>query len=172
MADQPSLQIVMEELRRMQQRLQRLEDRQAILDCVNRYCRGLDRHDKDLLITDWIMKFFDDNRSYHQHCITTHGCEIDGDTAHAESYVVFASVEKDGKTVRLGGGRYIDRLERRNDEWRIAIRQATIEWRCGPESTHVSPAADQYPEGTWDKSDLSYLRPLTLPAEVMRRRRP
>jgi hypothetical protein len=32
-------------------------------------------------------------------------------------------------------------------------------------------APDQYPEGTWDKSDLSYLRPLTLPAEVMRRRR-
>ena len=96
---------------------------------------------------------------------------IDGDTAHAESYVVFASVEKDGKTVRLGGGRYIDRLERRGGEWRIAVHQATIEWRCGPASTHLSPAPDQYPEGTWDKSDLSYRRPLTLPAEVMRRRR-
>ena len=34
------------------------------------------------------MQFFDDNRSYHQHCITTHNCEIDGDTAHAESYVI------------------------------------------------------------------------------------
>jgi ketosteroid isomerase-like protein len=192
MIDQPSLQTVMEELRRTQQRLQRLEDRQAVLDCVNRYCRALDRHDKEMLVTvyhpdatdhhgsfvgppqayaDWIMKFFDDNRSYHQHCITTHSCEIDGDTAHAESYVVFASVEKDGKAVRLGGGRYIDRLERRDGEWRIAVRQATIEWRCGPASTHVSPAPDQYPEGTWDKSDLSYRRPLELPAEVMQRRR-
>ena len=107
--------------------------------------------------------------SYHQHCITTQAARSTA-TRCAES-VVFASVEKDGKTVRLGGGRYIDRLDRRNGEWRIAVRQATIEWRCGPASTHVSPAPDHYPEGTWDKSDLSYLRPLELPAEVMRRGR-
>ena len=80
-------------------------------------------------------------------------------------------VVADAPTVRLGGGRYIDRLERRDSVWRIAVRQATIEWRCGPASTHVSPAPDQYPEGTWDKSDLSYMRPLELPAEVMQRRR-
>ena len=111
---------------------------------------------------DWIMKFFDDNRSYHQHCITTHSCEIDGDTAHAESYVVFASVEKDGKTVRLGGGRYIDRLVRRNGEWRIALRRLIMDWRFFADGT-LFATDDGYVHGTWDKNDISYQRPLEIP---------
>ena len=53
------------------------------------------------------------------HNITTHTCEIDGDVAHAESYVMGAILNRDGVTARLLCGRYIDRLERRDGEWRI-----------------------------------------------------
>ncbi|MEC9344080.1 MAG: nuclear transport factor 2 family protein, partial [Pseudomonadota bacterium] len=86
-----------------------LLDRQAILDCVSRYCRAVDRHDRELLAT----VFHDDARidlgdfeggpqafaaqalnglaqryAAHSHNITSHNCTVDGEVAHAESYVL------------------------------------------------------------------------------------
>jgi ketosteroid isomerase-like protein len=172
--------------------VQRLLDKDAIREALLAYTRGSDRRDNEIQQHAYHPDGVDDHGNYignaqgfieyntrnleklftaHQHHMTNQVIELDGDVAHAETYVFFTFQQKaDGKR-GLMSGRYIDRLERRDGEWRIAVRQATIEWRCGPESTHVSPAPDQYPEGTWDKSDLSYLRPLELPAEVMRRRR-
>lgn len=53
----------------------------------------------------------------HTHNITTHNCEIDGDEAHTESYVIFVLRRKDERTVLVGGGRYLDRLEKRDGDW-------------------------------------------------------
>ena len=64
----------------------------------------------------------------HLHNITTHTCEIDGDVAHCESYVIGTMRGRDDKTIVLMGGRYLDRLERRDGVWRIAVRRCTVEW--------------------------------------------
>ena len=49
------------------------------------------------------------------------------DTAHAETYYLFAARNRD-ETNWVPGGRYFDRLERRDAAWRIAVRTNVIEW--------------------------------------------
>jgi len=68
-------------------------------------------------------KLFDANL----HNVTMHMCEIDGDVAHAESYSLGMFLDKGGETGRVLAGRYIDRLERRDGEWRIVLRRSTVE---------------------------------------------
>jgi ketosteroid isomerase-like protein len=130
--------------------LQRLTDKQAIRDCVNRYARGIDRHDEDVLrsvfhadavdnhgsvvlgrdaFVKWANEWHDNVATHHMHAMTSHISDIEGDEAHAVTYVLFTLCRKDGHTVHTGGGRYIDRLERRDGEWRIVLRRLVIDWR-------------------------------------------
>ncbi|MGH2849678.1 MAG: nuclear transport factor 2 family protein, partial [Solirubrobacteraceae bacterium] len=132
----------------LEAQVQQLLDRQEIRDCVNRYARALDRHDDELLAsvfhpdaidnhgpwvggrTDFVKWANHECHSHldaHMHHLTTHTCEIDGDMAHTETYVQFVHRYKDGKTVLVGGGRYLDRLERRGGEWRIAVRRLVMD---------------------------------------------
>src|SRR5687768_5026772 len=89
--------------------VQYLMDRQAILDVVMRQARGHDRHDVDLMTSCFWEDGADEHGSVvtpgpdygetangwhsggfvaHNHNITNHTCEIVGDTAHCESYVL------------------------------------------------------------------------------------
>ena len=132
----------------LQAKIDYLLDRQAILDCVAQHARGHDRHDSDLITASYHADGFDEHgkainsgadyanwinpvhaagSQNHLHNITTHTVEIDGDTAHAESYVLVALLNHDGVTARLINGRYIDRLEKRDGVWRIAVRRSTVE---------------------------------------------
>ena len=86
--------------------------------------------------------------------------QIDGDLAHAQSHCLYGLRRKDGQTVALGAARYIDRLERRAGEWRIAHRRTLIEWR-GELKSHMP---EGYAQGAWDHSDPSYERPLAATA--------
>lgn len=170
----------------MIERLQELIDRQEILDCINRYVRAIDRHDDELLasvfhadavdvhgeqvstIDDfvfWANNIVHNHLHAHMHHITSHTCELDGDTAHTESYVIFVHRYKDGKTVHIAGGRYIDRLEKRGGEWRIALRKIAVDFRVISDGS-VFGDWDGYPKGTQDKTDFSYERPLTLAPEL------
>src|SRR4051794_17266761 len=128
--------------------IQYLKDRQAILDCIARHARGHDRHDVALLTStyhddgldehgfalnpgpkyaEWANAIHSAGSKLHTHNITTHLCEIDGDVAHCESYVIVALLNNDEKSARFISGRYIDRLERRNGEWKIALRRSTVD---------------------------------------------
>ena len=161
--------------------VQRLLDRQAILDCLNRYVRGLDRHDDELVASAYHPDALDHHGSFlgspaefipwanelhavdwsaHHHHLTTHTCELDGDVAHTETYCIGTFLRQDEPVVDRGGGRYIDRLERRDGEWKIAAREVVIEWACAADSRESRFSAEPYPDGTWDRSDLSYRRPL------------
>ncbi len=176
------------EMTKMNERLTYLEDRKQILDCIIRYCRGLDRHDEELLTsafhedaidnhgprTDRRPAFFGlrtgghkENSLSHLHSITNHTCEIDGNVAHTESYVIFISRHKDKETIWVGGGRYIDRLEKRNGEWRIVLRRLLTEWRFPADGKPFSQGKQPTLTGKWDKTDVSYDRPLEIPAELM-----
>ncbi len=179
----------LEDLRRD---VQYLKDRLAILDCISTLSRGTDRHDVDLMTkafhrdgwdehgTSVVQgpQFGDSMNATHtagsqmtMHNVTTHTCEIDGDVAHAESYVMGAILNPDGATARLLCGRYIDRLERRDGVWRIAVRRSTVDVGMTADASILQTAAFRdrhFPKGTRDTSDLSYQRPLELdtPAEV------
>ena len=139
-----------QQLKAMTSHVTHLEDRQAILDCITRYCRGLDRHDRELLESafhddaidnhgarvDRKPDFFrlrtgghKDASIAHLHSITNHTCEIDGNTAHTESYVLFITRHQDGENIWVGGGRYIDRLKKRDGKWGIVVRRLVIEFR-------------------------------------------
>lgn len=175
----------------MTDRLQALLDRQDILDCLTRFARGMDRFDRDLFLSafhddaviaagpfvgnpadcwDWAVPMHRAAQVLHHHALLNHSAEIDGDTAHAETYYQFIArnhpVEDGaGETVMLAGGRYLDRLERRGGIWLIALRTNLVEWSC------LSPAQplpfgdvpDIAINGTSarDRSDPSYARPLT-----------
>ncbi|MFF1569625.1 nuclear transport factor 2 family protein [Streptomyces sp. NPDC058293] len=103
--------------------------------------------------------------SLHTHNITTHTCEIDGDTAHAESYVLVGLLHHDGKTGQLMSGRYLDGLERRDSIWRITVRRSTVELALTAGVSLLQSSFFQkqgFIKGTRNKDDPSYQRPLRL----------
>lgn len=171
-----------DDLAQLRADVQYLKDRLAVLDCVNNQSRGHDRHDVELMTTVYHQDGVDEhgpnvylgpdygewaNETHsmvfedHLHNITTHTCEIDGDVAHCESYVMGAMRVRGGKVVSLLGGRYLDRLERRDGVWRIAVRRCTIEWAMNGDSSFLDAGGFAgFLKGTWDRTDLSYARPL------------
>jgi ketosteroid isomerase-like protein len=159
-----------------------LLDREQILDCITRYTRGLDRHDAQLLASafwpdaqisyggmftsprDEFTRYAldDDGKRFaaHLHNITQQTVEIQGDTAHAESYVLAFEQHPDS-TAQLAGGRYIDRLEKRHGEWRIVLREFVLDTKAKVDGSFFLPGKTCQPIcGTWDHTDLSYERPL------------
>jgi hypothetical protein len=126
-----------------------LRDRQAIWDCLMRYARGVDRFDRDLVLSAYHPDAVDDHGKFlggpeeffawaraqhqkvhlsHQHYLANHSCDLDGDVAHTETYYVFASMNREGPAMSMTGGRYIDRFEKRRGQWRIAYRICTRDW--------------------------------------------
>jgi hypothetical protein len=158
-------------------------DRQAIYDCVMRYCRGLDRFDRALVASAYHPGAIDDHghfvgpaeqfidvaialhTKYHrrtQHCIANHLCEIDGDTAHAESFYLFRSLNAKAPFFSWSTGRYIDRLERRDGRWGIVARICTVDIFDDNDDPAGNKLDGTHFAATRDKSDPSYLRPLII----------
>ena len=179
-------------LKTLEDKVQYLLDRTEILDCIARHARGHDRHDMEMLSDAYHAEGIDEHgfainegANYakwanavhaagsllHTHNITTHTCEIDGDVAHCESYVLVCLLNNDGKTARIISGRYIDKLEKRNGSWRIALRRSTVDvLLSGDASILQAPVFREqgYIKGVRDKSDVSYQRPLELDGAAVR----
>ncbi len=165
-------------------RLQQLLERQDIHDCLVRFSRGMDRFDRDLFLSafhddavisageyvggpvtlyDWAVGMHEQGQKATHHNLLNHTCEIYGDTAHTETYYLFVGRNLD-ESNWVAGGRYIDRLEKRNGEWKIALRTNAIEW-SGVVPTAEVPFAeveDLHLNGlpSRSKDDPSYRRPL------------
>lgn len=158
-----------------------MKDRQEIYDCIMRYCRGIDRLDREVLLSAYHPGAIDDHGTYvgpvegfadyafalhtnhqhrTQHHITNHRCEIDGDVAHCESYYIFRSLNKKPPLYTMASGRYLDRMEKRQGVWGIAERVCIVEIR----NEHWAPTGfegdDAYQPSVRDRSDPSYQRPL------------
>ena len=165
-------------------RLNTLLDRQDIQDCMVRFSRGMDRFDRDLFLSafhddatiaagpfvggpaplyDWASSIHEQGQIATHHNLLNHTCEIDGDEAHAETYYLFVGRNRDD-TNWLAGGRYLDRLERRDGVWRISLRTNLIEWSGMPPSLPIpfADVADIAANGASSRSkdDPSYQRPL------------
>lgn len=172
------------ELAQLRSDVRYLQDRVEILDCIAAHARGCDRHDAELLTAtyhddgvdvhgatvnpgpayaDWANGVHAASSANHLHNITTHTCEIDGDVAHAESYVLVTLLSPDSATATVMCGRYVDRLERRGGAWRIAVRHATVELAYTADARLLSSpffTTQGYATGERDRRDLSYARPL------------
>lgn len=127
-----------------------LYDREMIRDCLYRYCRGIDRADEACLraaywpdgtdrhgpyqgsasgFIDWAMATLPTiERGIHQ----IHNILIDlrGDVAKVES--CFTALQRqpgrDGALAEVHmAGRYLDRFEKRGDEWRIVDRTVVFD---------------------------------------------
>lgn len=159
-------------------RIQELWDREMIRDCLYRYCRGIDRADEALLrasywpdgtdshgsykgsasgFIDWAMKTLPSiERGIHQiHNILI---EMHGDEARVEAY--FTALQRQpgagGDIVDVYlAGRYLDRFEKRGEEWRVADRTVVFDWieerlaQPGTESERFgkrTPIGSQYPD--------------------------
>jgi hypothetical protein len=176
----------------LQRDVRYLMDRTAILDCIARHARGCDRHDDALITGAYHEDGVDEHGSVTNqgpeyaawanaahasasqattHNITTHTCEIEGDVAHAESYVLVTLLASDGKMAQVISGRYLDRLENRDGQWRIALRRSTVENMFVADSRVLqSPFFKEqgYVKGARDERDPSYARPLELETPAQR----
>jgi SnoaL-like protein len=165
-------------------RIDRLLDRQDVLDCLIRFSRGMDRFDRELFLSAfhpdatiaagtfvggpeplyaWASGMHVQGQLATHHNLLNHTCEIKGNTAHTETYYLFVGRNRD-ETNWIAGGRYIDRLEKRNGVWRIALRTNAIEW-SGMVPTMPIPFADVpdiHGNGapSRSKDDPTYARPL------------
>ncbi|HEX9527379.1 MAG TPA: nuclear transport factor 2 family protein [Streptosporangiaceae bacterium] len=168
-------------------------------DVLMTYSRGIDRLDRELLISlyhedaiddhgvfvghreefaDWAIAMHTATHRSHQHCIFNFTCDLDGDVAHTETYYMFVGMNRTGKPMAMSGGRYIDRLEKRDGRWAIAARVCVRDWAPLDEIPEVmDQAATTVVKGldeqtkqlmrtgsqpTRDRNDVSYQRPLTI----------
>ena len=166
-------------------RLEHLLELQDIRDTLTRFSRGMDRFDRELFLSafhpdaviaagpfvggpvelyEWASPMHEAGQNATHHNLLNLTCEIDGDTAHTELYYLFVGRNRDDSNW-IAGGRYIDRLERRDGEWKIALRTNAIEW-SGLVPTMDIPftdVPDLFLNGapSRSKEDPSYQRPLT-----------
>lgn len=132
--------------------LETLLDREAIRDCLFLYCRGIDRLDeKALRAAYWpdatdnhgaykgtasgfidmaLVKLQQAGRMVHQ--ISNILIDLHGNVAAVESYFAAYQEEKDANGQAFETmlcGRYVDRFEKRNGEWRVAARTVVYDWQ-------------------------------------------
>lgn len=130
--------------------LQRLLDREAIADVLVRYCHGIDRLDRAILestywpdayddhmtfkgsapeFIDWVLEFLKPIKT--QHFIGNSWIQF-SDTEHAfgETYVIAFHQTKAlfGLEEMVAGVRYLDRFEKRGNEWRLSERILALDY--------------------------------------------
>ena len=138
------------------QALEEVVAQQAISELGCRYARGVDRGDPKIIRSAFhddaaivsgafngpavefataIGGLLDEISIRVAHTVTNHWIDIDGDNAVGESYVVaFQGTKGDSPQDVMTGGRYIDRYERRNGEWKISHRTFVMDWTTSADS--------------------------------------
>lgn len=162
--------------------LRALADREAIRDCLYRYCRGIDRMDAEALrsaywpdgtdnhgpykgsaqgFVDWALeKLQSAGRMIHG--IGNILIELHGDQAVVESYFQAWQADRDAAgqpQATFLCGRYVDRFERRGSEWRIAERTVVYDWihqSPMPPGTDAQRFGPRLPQGARQPDDPIY----------------
>lgn len=162
------------------EKIQLVIDKMEIRDALARYCRGLDRHDVDMMLSayhpdareqhgafdgtpaeygKYVMEMVKDSVvSAHQ--ITNVLIEVNGSIANSEAYVyVIHQLAGDDFEDHIVG-RYLDRFEKRNGDWRIAHRLLTLEWsRRQPVATSPWDPLKAFVRGRTTMEDSVYTSP-------------
>jgi hypothetical protein len=132
-------------------KLDELLDRVAIEDVLHRYCHAVDRCDAELLRGVYWADATDDHifwkgsaedfvdfcipvlesRDQTMHSITNVMIRIERPQAFVQSYYrAYERLRRKDGTVNdiTMYGRYLDRMEKRGEEWRIAERKVQMDW--------------------------------------------
>lgn len=135
----------------MNHEVQVLLDKQAILEVLHTYCRGVDRCDEALVRSVYHDDAYDDHgywrgrgqdfasfvvkRLMAANSATTHSITnvlicVEGDRAWSESQVMATLVRRGEEPLQADvmGARYLDRLSRRDGTWRIEHRVVVLDW--------------------------------------------
>jgi hypothetical protein len=156
-------------------------DREAIRDCLTRYSRGADRIDRQVMLDAFWPDATDNHGGifagsaadlieyvlpvlqgleHTTHFLGNMLIEIDGERARCETYVlaIYAQRQQAALTHIVVGGRYLDQMHKRADEWRILRRELVIDWF---KAIAEPPTAGQAPvtyavRGARRPSDPSY----------------
>lgn len=161
--------------------LQTILDKAAIAECINRYCRGVDRLDSDLIKSAYHPDGYDDHgdlkgsvdefvaelvpllRSNYlstSHNICNQLVELDGERAFVESYLIAVHVTETAGTQyqEIIFGRYVDRFEKRGADWRIVHRVCVIDSRNTKpvEASRLATDETKIPRGRRDETDAVY----------------
>ena len=129
--------------------LQELMDKEAIRDCLYRYCRGIDRADEEVLRSAYWPDAHDRHGAYvgdidgflaqalprlrsggrGVHQISNILIELYGDIAAVESSFLALQVNAATPAHEIFlCGRYLDRFEKREGQWRVADRTVVYDW--------------------------------------------
>lgn len=155
--------------------------RTQIHDALMRYCRGVDRLDRDMMLSayhpgardnhgsfdgpvedfvEWVIQRHRDRILSCTHFVGNSLIKIEGATAYCESYVIaMHRLSNNGVLQDLTGvARYIDRFELRNGNWKIADRFVVSDKdRLDPVvSQWDGPLTQALLKGTRDREDVSY----------------
>lgn len=156
-----------------------LADKLAIVDILHRHCRGLDRGDAALLracywrdaevdygsycgpaadFCELVVKALADSYQLTRHCIGNTLLTGSGGDIRCESYVDAAHLSPDGSALMQFAGRYLDRLQQRDGEWRLLYRQVVIDWchTAAIEDERDSQAFSALAQGRNDGTDPLY----------------
>ena len=167
-----------------EKRLQLLIDKQDIYELMCRYARGVDRFDKDLVqscfwpdatavfprsadsvfkgsYSDYLKIDVESWKPYtaQQHYLCNHLSEIDGDQALAETYqfsFYWKTPGDDPKLNSQNSGRYIDRYERRNGEWKVIHREFIRNFSFPIAPKGFSTIENGWPMSSQSRSDPAY----------------
>jgi hypothetical protein len=164
---------------RTEERLLRLLDEREIHDVLTRYCRGVDRCDRELMSSCYHPDARDDHGNWQvsgaeaaqhifnlvkpgddvaMHFLGNVRIEVEGETAFAESYVLaFRSFNRDERPyTRTRAVRFIDRFTLRNGQWRISERVVTDDWNRVDEVIEAQSDTKGFRNGTKDRDDPVY----------------
>lgn len=159
--------------------LSELSDRMEIEQVIYRYCRGIDRGDREMIrsvyhpdarddhgtfkgagieFADLIVDSMDQQTMAAQHHITNIYIELHGNRAHVESYFLAFHPTGTGSAETLArmGGRYLDLFEKREGKWLIADRKVVSDWTRTSMSGDTWNIAAHFPAGARREADLSY----------------
>jgi hypothetical protein len=166
-----------------QAKLTELLDREAIRDCMYRYCRGIDRADEGALRSAYWPDAHDRHGTYtgsaagfielavsvfktgprNIHQVSNILIEFTGpNEAAVESY--FTALQrgpgKDGVVSQVFlCGRYCDRFEKRGEEWRVADRTVVYDWieeQTPPNANEAERFGARQPIGSSSPADPIY----------------
>jgi hypothetical protein len=162
----------------MDPKLQALIDRQEILDVLYQYAHACDRSDEPRIADVYHPEARDNHGQYNgpgkkfakvvcdgnrerdtmSHLMGQSQIRIDGDRAGAETYfnATIARMEGGERKIDMMGGRYIDKLERRDGRWRISDRICTCEWSMTLAIENEWQRGTGFVCGSYDESDPSY----------------
>ena len=133
-------------------KVEQLTDKQEIYEVVCKYCRGLDRMDKEMAYSvwhddgtalyhdmyegtghgfvDWVWSSHA-QMERHSHQLANHLSIVEGESASSETYITVAlwtNPDSSGKQQEIiAKGRYLDQWSKRNGKWAISHREHVLD---------------------------------------------